>query len=226
MSYPQSNADQEYALFLKKEHDRKRDDERAMAQLSSQLKESTKRLEEIAKADQEQAQQDRSDKLRKGTLAYSEPLAIEICERISSGELLINICLDEHMPTVRRCNQWLGESIEFKGLYGASISDRLNIFEEEIIRIADDASRDFKEVVRNGRAQRVPDGEAIARAKLRVEMRLKHLRAYRPDRWAEQSTLITKSADGFDPTSMTAEELEKTISDIERKSGVVRPKAA
>jgi hypothetical protein len=80
--------------------------------------------------------------------------------------------------------------------------------------------------VRNGRAQRVPDGEVIARAKLRVEMRLKHLKAYRPERWAEQSTLITKSADGFDPTSMTAEELEKTISDIERKSGVVRPKAA
>jgi hypothetical protein len=159
----------------------------------------------------------------KGTLAYSEPLAIEICERISSGELLINICLDEHMPTVRRCNQWLGESIEFKGLYGASINDRLNIFEEEIIRIADDASRDFREVTRNGRAQRVPDGEAIARAKLRVEMRLKHLKAYRPERWAEQSTLITKSADGFDPASMSAEELEKTIADFERKSGVVRP---
>jgi hypothetical protein len=63
----------------------------------------------------------------KGTLAYSEPLALEICERISSGELLINIAIDPHMPTVRRFDQWLNENVEFKGLYGASITDRLNI---------------------------------------------------------------------------------------------------
>ena len=84
--------------------------------------------------------------IKKAAMAYSEPLALEICERISSGELLINICADEHMPTVRRCNQWLNESVEFKGLYGASINDRLNIFEEEIIQIADDAARDFKDI--------------------------------------------------------------------------------
>jgi hypothetical protein len=53
-----------------------------------------------------------------------------------------------------------------------------------------------------------------------VETRLKILRAFRPERWAEQSTLITKSADGFDPASMTAEELERTIADIEKKSRV------
>jgi hypothetical protein len=182
------------------------------------------REEARLKAEQEAIEAKRKLELfvTKGTLTYSEPIAIEICERISSGELLINICADEHMPTVRRCNQWLNESVEFKGLYGSSINDRLNIFEEEIIQIADDASRDFKEITRNGRAQRVPDGEAIARAKLRVEMRLKHLKAYRAERWAEQSTLITKSADGFDPSGMSAEELEKSIADIEKKNRVVR----
>jgi hypothetical protein len=176
------------------------------------------------KAEQEAIEAKRKVELfvKKGTLAYSEPLAIEICERISSGELLINICADEHMPTVRRCNQWLNESIEFKGLYGASINDRLNIFEEEIIQISDDVARDFKNVVRNGRTTRVLDGEAIARAKLRVETRLKHLRAMRPERWAEQQTLITKSADGFDPANMSAEELERTIAEIELKNRVVR----
>jgi hypothetical protein len=37
----------------------------------------------------------------KGTLPYSDLIAQEICERISCGELLINICLDEHLPTMR-----------------------------------------------------------------------------------------------------------------------------
>ena len=191
--------------------------------------EGAKLREPYERAEREKAEQDAIEAKRKvelfvkkGTLAYSEPLAIEICERISSGELLINICTDEHMPTVRRCNQWLNESVEFKGLYGASINDRLSIFEEEVIKIADDAARDFREVVRNGRAQRLPDGEAIARAKLRVEVRFRHLKAYRPERWAEQSTLITKSADGFDPATMSAEDLEKTIADIESKSRIVR----
>jgi hypothetical protein len=113
-----------------------------------------------------------SKRPKSAKLSFSSARArwpIQICERISSGELLINIALDPHMPTVRRCNQWLNENVEFKGHYGASLNDRLTIFEEEVIKIADDAARDFKDVIRNGRTQRVPDGEAIARAKLRTK---------------------------------------------------------
>ena len=64
------------------------------------------------KAEQEaKAARQRADLfVAKGTLPFSEPLAIEICERVSSGELLINIAFDEHMPTVRRVTQWLRES--------------------------------------------------------------------------------------------------------------------
>jgi hypothetical protein len=74
---------------------------------------------------------------------------------------------------VRRVTQWLRESPEFAALYKDSINDRLTIFEEEVIKIADDASRDWREVMRNGRSTRVLDGDAIARAKLRVEVRFK-----------------------------------------------------
>ena len=155
----------------------------------------------------------------KGTLPYSEQLAIEICERISSGELLINICADEHMPTVRRVTQWLRESSEFSILYKESINDRLTIFEEEVIKIADDAARDFRDVVRNGRTVRVLDGDAIARAKLRVEVRFRHLKAGNPGKWGETSTLITK--DGNDMDNMTTEELDAKIAELEVKDRVV-----
>jgi len=165
------------------------------------------RLKQVAKA--------------KESLPFSEPLAIEIAERVSSGELLINICVDEHMPTVRRVTQWLRDSPEFAALYKDSISDRLTIFEEEVIKIADDASRDFRDVVRHGRRARVLDGDAIARAKLRVEVRLKHLKAYKPSIWGEQSTLNVKQSDPLDLDQMTTEELAAKIAELEHKDRVV-----
>jgi hypothetical protein len=162
----------------------------------------------------------------KESLPFSEPIAVEICERIGSGELLINICADEHLPTVRRVTQWLRENNDFALLYKDSIGDRLTIFEEEVIKIADDASRDFRDVQRNGRTVRVIDRDAIARAKLRVEVRLKHLKAYKPSLWGEQSTLNVKS-DPRDVDNMTSEELEKKIRDLEEKDEIIKePKAA
>src|SRR3984957_17871950 len=164
--------------------------------------------------------------VRKSTLPFSETLAIEICERVSSGELLINICQDEHLPTVRRVTQWLRENSDFSLLYKNSINDRLTIFEEEVIKIADDASRDFRDVVRNGRTVRVLDGDAIARAKLRVEVRLKHLKAYKPSIWGETSTLNVRSSDQNDIDNMSQEEMDKKIAELESKEAVVRePKA-
>jgi hypothetical protein len=78
-------------------------------------------------------------------------LAQEICERISAGELLTVICREDDMPTMRRCNQWLKEVSEFQTLMDMSKSDRLTIFEEEVIEIADDMKNDFKTVIKNGK---------------------------------------------------------------------------
>jgi hypothetical protein len=157
----------------------------------------------------------------KDALSYSDALATEICERIASGELLTVICLDEHMPTVRRVNSWLREHTDFKALYDQSLQDRLNIFEEQIIQIPDEAARDFDEVKSKGCVRRVLDPGKLQAAKLRVEVRRRHLKALRPARWAEVSTLITKS-DDFDTSSMSADELERQIAEIEHKSRVTR----
>jgi hypothetical protein len=186
------------------------------------LEEAQKLRQEQAKVEQEAILKDQAELNRaKSSLPFSEPLVIEICERVSSGELLINICADEHMPTVRRVAQWLRESPEFAALYKDSINDRLTIFEEEVIKIADDSSRDFRDVVRHGRPARVLDGDAIARAKLRVEARLKHLKAYKPSIWGEQSTLNVKQSDPLDLDQMTTEELAAKIAELEHKDRVV-----
>jgi hypothetical protein len=175
------------------------------------------KAEQEAKAAKQQAELNRA----KGTLPFSEPLAIEICERVSSGELLINICNDEHLPTVRRVTQWLRENSDFALLYKDSINDRLTIFEEEVIKIADDASRDFRDVVRNGRTVRVLDGDAIARAKLRVEVRFRHLKSGNPAKWGDTQTLNVKSS-GDDLDNMSTDELEKKLAELETKESAIK----
>jgi hypothetical protein len=174
--------------------------------------------ERLARIEQERL--DALDRVR-DVMAYSERLSLEICERIGAGEFRINICSDAHLPTMRRCNQWLRENLDFAALYKQSIEERLNIFEDQLVTIPDDATHDYKIVVKNGKERRVFDPEAIARSKLRVEARRWHLKAYRPQKWGEVSTLNVKNeGEAFDPASMTAEELEKTIADIERKARV------
>ena len=151
----------------------------------------------------------------KAAIAYSEPLASEILERISCGELLLDICDDEHLPTMRRCNQWLKEHSDFTALYRVHQRPAQHIFEEQVIKIADDMKNDFKTVIKNGRERRVVDPDVIMRAKLRIEVRFKHLKALRPERWGETQTLVTK--DGNDLGDMSLDDLERKIAELERK---------
>jgi hypothetical protein len=185
--------------------------------------EKAKRLKRIAE-EKARINQERMERLRerKEAVQYSDPLATEICERIASGELLTVIMLDEHMPTVRRCNQWLRDHGEFAALYQAALSDRLSIFEEQIIQIPDEAARDFDEVKSKGSVRRILDPGKLTAAKLRVEVRRLHLKAGKPQKWGDSTTLITKSDDAFDPANFSPEELERQIADIERKSRPAR----
>jgi hypothetical protein len=67
---------------------------------------------------------------------------------------------------------------------------------------------------------RVLDGDAIARAKLRVEVRFRHLKAGRPAKWGDTSTLVTKSVD--ETEGLTMDELDAKIADLSRKNEAVR----
>jgi hypothetical protein len=177
--------------------------------------------ERLREAERKQREERERYKLR-NAMPYTEPHAVEICERISCGELLICICNDDHLPTMRRCKQWMNEHEDFAMLYKGSLNDRLDIFEEQVIQIADDATRDFKDVLRNGRTVRVLDGEAIARAKLRVEVRFRHLKAGRSNKWGDVSTLNVKSQDPMDCSNLSTEELERRLAEIEVKDRIMR----
>jgi hypothetical protein len=186
-------------------------------------REKDRRIQEKREA-QDRIERERFEKLKaiKENLEYSDKLAEEICSRVASGELLTIICREDDMPTMRRCNQWLKERPEFQALMERSKNDRLNVFEEDVIAIADDMKDDFKTIIKNGKEKRVVDAEVVARAKLRIEVRFRHLKAGRPQRWGDVATLITKSDDPNDLSNMTTEELERRIAEFNVKNNIVR----
>jgi hypothetical protein len=97
----------------------------------------------------------------------------------------------------------------------------LAIFEDEIVTIADDGSQDIKTITKGSKVTKVLDGEVISRAKLRVDVRKAHLKAYRPERWGEMSTLTVNNHDVMDPANMSNEELERGLADLESKDDII-----
>jgi hypothetical protein len=157
---------------------------------------------------------------KKDAIPYDLKVAERICARISSGELLVDICTDDHMPTARRVIEWTNRRPEFLQAYRMARNDRLDIFEEQIVAIADNARDDWRVVERRDTQSLVPNGDAIARSKLQIDVRLRHLRAGRPTVWGETSTLITKSA-ASDIELLSDEELQQKIDELDAKFAIV-----
>jgi hypothetical protein len=201
-----------YMLKVEKDEEEKRIS--ALERQKAKSFEAGKRAEEITAAAERRA----ALLKERDTLPYSEVVAQRMCERISAGELLINICSDDDMPTLRQCNNWLSGHGDFNMLYQSALNDRLGIFEEEVIKISDESARDFDLVtMKNGSEKRVLDPARVTSAKLRIEVRFRHLRAMRPAKWGDVSTLVTKSEDPNDTANLSNDELERRIADIELK---------
>jgi hypothetical protein len=193
-------------LYLAQEEGRQKERQRQVEIELSEEKEQKRKAEELLQ--------------RKDSMPYGFQVAERVCMRVSAGELLIYICMDDDMPTARRVIQWTKTRPEFLQACRIARDDRLDIFEEQIVAIADNTRNDWRVVERKNTQSLVPNGEAIARSKLQIDVRLRHLRAGRPTVWGETSTLITKS-DARDIELLSDEELQQKIEDLEGKFAIV-----
>jgi hypothetical protein len=161
-------------------------------------------------------------KAAKERVTYSDKLANEICERISSGELLTVICNDPHLPTARNAILWLKQHSDFNALYQLALMDRLSIFEDQNIEFADKLSEKPQRAIASSSKEKIQFRDPVQKAKLQIEVRMKHLRALRPQRWADTSTLNVKNDDAFDFSNLSSEEIERRIAEIENKERIVK----
>lgn len=115
--------------------------------------------------------------------AYTQQLADEIIADISKGVPLMEICRREHMPETVSVYRWCEANPEFASRFARARAEGFDAIAQDCVKIADDASQD---VIDDGKGGRMQNSVAAARARLRVETRLKLLAKWDPKRYGER----------------------------------------
>ena len=102
---------------------------------------------------------------------YNEELVRAVCTRISEGESLRSICRAPGMPPKATWFYWLHKYPDVVKLYQEALRARADVFVEDMLDIADDASNDWME--RNDPNNRgwLANHDNINRSRLRVDTR-------------------------------------------------------
>jgi hypothetical protein len=127
---------------------------------------------------------------RKST--YTEEKAQEICDRLSLGETLVDICKSDHLPTVDGVYLWKNTHEQFNTDFARAREAGFDVIANDCLRIADDGFNDTYETEDGTRT----NTDVIARSKLRVETRLKLLAKWDWKRYGEKvQTELSGSVD-------------------------------
>ncbi len=103
---------------------------------------------------------------------YNEETAELICQRISNGETLRDICRDSYMPARSCVYKWMRKNPPFEAMYARARERLVEHWADEIIGIADDGTTDYvTKIGRHGTEYEAVDQEHIQRSRLRVDTR-------------------------------------------------------
>jgi len=71
---------------------------------------------------------------------YNDAVTNEICSRLSSGDSLITICKDKHMPVIETVRTWLGQEDkqDFTVRYARARQEQADHYADEMLAIARD----------------------------------------------------------------------------------------
>ncbi len=105
-------------------------------------------------------------------LEYTAEIGRTICGRLVDGESLQAICTDPGMPDRDTIRDWVAHHEDFRKSYELAQTLPIDLLEDEILEIIDDASGDRVEKARaTGRVVMVIDRENIARSRLMAAVR-------------------------------------------------------
>jgi len=123
---------------------------------------------------------------------FSQEVADEICERLSQGEPLRQICRDDRMPAWQTVYGWKAAHEDFAKRIAHAREAGFDAIAEECLEIADETAFDTVIGENGDRA----NTEWISRSKLRVETRLKLLAKWDPKRYGDKITQELTGAGG------------------------------
>jgi hypothetical protein len=112
---------------------------------------------------------------------YTPELAAEMCERLSNGEPLRQICRDDHMPAWQKIYEWMGRDETLSGAIAHAREVGQDAIAEEIYLEA--VAQPERILSQNG--DRIDPGY-VALVKARAEIKLKLLAKWNPKRYGDR----------------------------------------
>lgn len=155
------------------------------------------------------------------TFEYSNADKVELLIAVSCGETVCSFCRRKNIPPTT-CFEWIYR--EFPEQYGHAREAAADYWADEIINIAYDTANDYKT---NSKGEKTVNGEAVQRAKLKIDTIKWHLSKLAPKKYgdkldvtgnvetsvktnlppeiSEMIAVITKKGDGIDDNESPTE---------------------
>ena len=120
---------------------------------------------------------------------YNESLALEICNRLSSGESLRSICRDEGMPSQTQVYVWLNAKKDFAEQYARAREEQAETHADQIVDIADETPQTMEVKDKDGNVVDIKlDSAYIAWQKQRIDARKWNASKQRPKKYGDRVT--------------------------------------
>jgi hypothetical protein len=131
---------------------------------------------------------------------YTPELAAEMCDRLSNGEPLRQICRDDRMPEWRTVYDWLARDPELSAQVARAREAGYEAMAEELIEISD--TLHFGETqVMGDKNSTTTVADMLGHRKLRIETRLKLLACWNPSKYG---TKVQVGGDKENPLKIEA----------------------
>lgn len=125
---------------------------------------------------------------------YTPELAKEICERLSDGEPLRQICRDDHMPAWQKIYEWMQKDDELSGAIARAREVGQDAIAEDILQ---EINQEPERILSEGGGR--IDAGYVQLIKARADIKLKLLAKWNPKRYGDSVKL---SGDAENPLDL------------------------
>lgn len=149
---------------------------------------------------------------------FDHAIAEEICQRLSDGEPLRQICRDEHMPHWTTVYDWIDSRPELSLRIARSRELGEEAISQECLAIADTPLLG-EETEESENGTKIKRGDMLGHRRLQIETRLKLLAKWNPRKWGDKVDLNHGGQEG-NPVNVATKVVivpQKQTADVETK---------
>lgn len=158
-----------------------------MTRKPTQTEESSQKVEESTQP----AAQNKKKKTTGRPSKYTPEIAAEICERLSEGEPLREICRDPRMPAWRTIYLWMHKDEDLYARIARARDIGYDKMAEECLEIADNMQMGIKETVivdaKGNESVSRANEDMLGHRRLQIETRLKLLAKFHPTKYGDKA---------------------------------------